>query len=67
MTDLSEESMFEAGRYAFAVWSRLVAMKKLSSSQLEGQEQLGGAEAAGLRPVCVVVGEEKAGHGLPRP
>ncbi len=41
VTDLSEESMFEAGRYAFAVWSRLVAMKKLSSSRLEGQEQLG--------------------------
>ncbi len=48
VTDLSEESVFEAGRYAFAVWSRLVAMKKLSSSRLEGQERLGGAEAAGL-------------------
>ncbi len=48
VTDLSEESMFEAGRYTFAVWSRLVAMKKLSSSRLEGQERLGEAEAAGL-------------------
>ncbi len=48
VTDLSEESVFEAGRYAFAVWSRLVAVKKLSSSRLEGQDRLGGAEAAGL-------------------
>ncbi len=48
MTDLSEESVFEAGRYAFAVLSRLVAVKKLSSSRLKGQERLGGAEAAGL-------------------
>ncbi len=48
VTDLSEESVFGAGRYAFAVWSRLVAMKKLSSSRLEGQERLGGAEMAGL-------------------
>ncbi len=40
--------MFEAGRYAFAVWSRLVPVKKLSSSRLEGQERLRGAEAAGL-------------------
>ncbi len=48
VTDLSEESVFEVGRYAFAVWSRLVAVKKLSSSRLEGQERLGGADAAGL-------------------
>ncbi len=48
VTDLSEESVFEAGRYAFAVWSRLVAVKKLSSSRLEGQERLRGAEVAGL-------------------
>ncbi len=48
MTDLSEESTFEAGRYAFAVWPRLVAVKRLSSSRLEGQERLGGTEAAGL-------------------
>ncbi len=49
MTDLSEESMLEADRYASAVWSRLLAcLKKLSSSQPEGQERLGGAEAAGL-------------------
>ncbi len=48
VTDLIEESVFESGRYAFAVWSHLVAVKKLSSSQLEGQEQLGGAEVAGL-------------------
>ncbi len=48
VTDLSEESTFEAGRYAFAVWPRLVAVKRLSSSRLEGQERLGGAEAAGL-------------------
>ncbi len=47
VTDLSEESVFEASRYAFAVWSRLIAIKKLSSSRLEGQERLGGAEAAG--------------------
>ncbi len=40
--------MFEVGRYAFAVWPRLVAVKRLSSSRLEGQEWLGGAEAAGL-------------------
>ncbi len=37
VTDLSEESVFEAGRYAFAVWSHLIAMKKLSSSRLEGE------------------------------
>ncbi len=43
VTDLSEESVFEAGRYAFVVWSRLAAMKKPSSSRLEGQERLGGA------------------------
>ncbi len=48
VTDLSEESVFEAGRYAFAVWPRLVAVKWLSSSRFEGQERLGGAEAAGL-------------------
>ncbi len=48
MTDLSEESAFEAGRYAFAVWPRLVAVKRLSSSRLEGQERLGEAEAAGM-------------------
>ncbi len=48
VTDLSEESVFEAGRYAFAVWSRLVVVKRLSSSRLEGQERLGGTEAAGL-------------------
>ncbi len=48
VTDLSEESVFEAGRYAFAVWPRLVAVKQLSSSRFEGQERLGGAEAAGL-------------------
>ncbi len=48
MTDLSEESVFEAGRYAFAVWSRLVVVTQLSSSRLEGQKRLGGAEAAGL-------------------
>ncbi len=48
MTDLSEESAFEAGRYAFAVWSRLVVVKRLSSFRPEGQERLGGAEAAGL-------------------
>ncbi len=47
VTELSEESVFEASRYAFAVWSCLVAIKKLSSSRLEGQERLGGAEAAG--------------------
>ncbi len=47
-TDLSEESVFEAGRYAFAVWSRLVAVTQLSSFRLEGQERLGGAEVAGL-------------------
>ncbi len=34
--------------HAFAVWSRLVAVKRLSSFRLEGQERLGGAEAAGL-------------------
>ncbi len=45
---LSEESAFEAGRYAFAVWSRLVVVKRLSSFRPEGQEWLGGAEAAGL-------------------
>ncbi len=49
MTDLSEESMLEADRYALAVWSRLLAcLKKLSSSRPEGQERLGGAEVAGL-------------------
>ncbi len=49
MTDLSEESVLEADRYALAVWSRLSAcLKKLSSSRPEGQERLGGAEAAGL-------------------
>ncbi len=48
VTDLNEEIVFEAGRYAFAVWSRLLAVKKLSSSRLEGQERLGGAKAAGL-------------------
>ncbi len=36
------------GRYAFAVWSHLVVVKQLSSSRLEGQERLGGAEAASL-------------------
>ncbi len=48
MTDLSEESAFEAGRYAFAVWSCLVAVKRLSSFRPESQERLGGAKAAGL-------------------
>ncbi len=49
MTDLSEESMLEADRYALAVWSRLLAcLKKLSSSRSEGQERLGGAKTAGL-------------------
>ncbi len=44
----SEESSFEAGRYAFTVWPRLVVVKRLSSFRPEGQERLGGAEAAGL-------------------
>ncbi len=49
MTDLSEESVLGADRYALAVCSRLSAcLKKLSSSRPEGQERLGGAEAAGL-------------------
>ncbi len=48
VTDLSEESAFEAGRYAFAVWPRLVVVKRLSSFRPEGQERLRGAEAAGL-------------------
>ncbi len=49
MTDLSEESVFEADRYALAVLPRLLAcLKKLSSSRPEGQERLRGAEAAGL-------------------
>ncbi len=48
VTDLSEECAFEVGRYAFVVWPRLVAVKRLSSFRLEGQERLGGAEAAGL-------------------
>ncbi len=49
MTDLSEESVLGADRYALTVWSRLSAcLKKLSSSRPEGQERLGGAEAAGL-------------------
>ncbi len=48
VTDLSEESVFEAGRYALVVWPRLVAVMQLSLSRLEGQERLGGAEAAGL-------------------
>ncbi len=49
MTDLSEESVLGADRYALTVWSRLsVCLKKLSSSRPEGQERLGGAEAAGL-------------------
>ncbi len=48
VTDLSEESAFEAGRYAFAVWPRLVVVKRLTSFRPEGQERLGGAEAAGL-------------------
>ncbi len=50
VTDLSEESAFEAGRYAFAVWPRLAVVKwRWSSSfRLEGQGRLGGAEAAGL-------------------
>ncbi len=30
VTDLSEESVFEAGRYAFVVWSRLVVVTQLS-------------------------------------
>ncbi len=38
VTDLSEESVFEAGRYAIVVWPRLVAVMQLSSSRLEGQE-----------------------------
>ncbi len=48
MTDLREESVLEADRYALAVWSRLSAMKELSSSRPEGQERLGGTKAAGL-------------------
>ncbi len=49
VTDLSEESAFEAGRYAFAVWSCLLAVKRLSSFRPEGQERLGGARSG--RPV----------------
>ncbi len=49
MTDLTEESVLGADRYALAVWSRLsVCLKKLSSSRPEGQERLEGAEVAGL-------------------
>ncbi len=47
-TDLSEESEFEAGRNAFAVWPRLVTVKRLSLFRPEGQERPGLAEAAGL-------------------
>ncbi len=48
VTDLSEESAFEAGRNAFAVWPRLVTVKRLSSFRPEGQERPGLAEAASL-------------------
>ncbi len=48
VTDLSEDSVFEAGRYAFAVWPRLVVVKLFSSSRPECQERLRGAKAAGL-------------------
>ncbi len=48
VTVLSEESTFEAGRNAFAVWPRLVAVKRLSSFRPKGQERPGLAEAAGL-------------------
>ncbi len=33
VTVFSEESAFEAGRYAFAVWPHLVVVKRLSSFQ----------------------------------
>ncbi len=48
MTDLSEESVFGAGRNAFAVWPRPVTVKRLSSFRPGGQERPGLAEAAGL-------------------
>ncbi len=48
VTVLSEESTFEAGRNAFAVWPRLVAVKRLSSFRPKGQERPGLAKAAGL-------------------
>ncbi len=48
VTVLSEESTFEAGRNAFAVWPRLVTVKRLSSFRPEGQERPGLAEVAGL-------------------
>ncbi len=48
VTDLSEESAFGAGRNAFAVWPRLVTVKRLSSFRPGGQERPGLAEAAGL-------------------
>ncbi len=64
MTDLSEESVLEADRYALAVWSRLLALKKLSSSQPDGQERLGGAASG--QPACVVVGGEMVEMGKRR-
>ncbi len=66
MTDLSEESVFEASRYAFAVWSCLVAIKKRVRNDSEGPKRLVCWAASG-QPVCVVVGGEMVGHGLPRP
>ncbi len=73
MTDLSEESVLEVDRYALAVWSRLLVLKKLSLSRPEGQERLGGAEAAGLmggfrssRPAWSLVGKWSA-TGSPDP
>ncbi len=45
VTDLSEESVFVAGRNASAVWPRPITVKRLSSFR---QERPGLAEAAGL-------------------
>ncbi len=72
VTDLSEESAFEAAdthlRSDLASWRRSSSPHSDSKFRNDSEEPKRQAcWAASGQPVCVVSGEGRAGHGLPKP